>query len=298
MGSGNDRRRRRSYDQVSPGSFRAESCYVFPDGSVRRALDSSDGGEGTRQGAGGSAGGGQEIRRVPSVPFPLVGTSRLDSADLSTALERRAESGGSGGGNDTSGGVYRSPGTTPAADRASDGRPPRTYVPFLNLPGFDRQEGGVKSQRRHRQGEDSTSGGGLQSSVRPPTFSAQRTSGRGRPSAGEGGRLVSPGRAMLTGAGRPATGSSSAATSSSRLFFGGEMEGDGDGGGHRRRRRRRPESGDSSQKDDGNSSDAGDSVGSGSTDVEFLRRRAEVKLRSLERREASDTAAGNTKLGL
>lgn len=52
--------------------------------------------------------------------------------------------------------------------------------------------------------------------------------------------------------------------------------------------------GDNTSMGDEASSDGADSVGSGSTDVEFLRRRAEAKLRSLDKQEAADLAAGKS----
>ncbi len=287
------------YDSVSisPGGIRAESRYVFPDGSVKRVVETPGADD---RGATGASGG---------VPMPLVGTSRVASADLSLAQGISALGGGSdrGGGNGTSerrrtgrsggrsskGGAYRGPGAAPGAGWAPGGRPPRAYVPFLNLPASN-----GKAERTHRRwrrrkqehwlGEDTGSVNGsskgdqqgspsLLPSVYPPTG---RDRGRRRPLAGIGGVPISPGRAMLTGPGRPGTGESS----SSRTTYG-LTKSDRAGHGGPGRRRRRFEGGGSNPLDDEQLSDGGDSVGSGSTDVEFLRRRAEAKLRALDRQE-------------
>lgn len=296
-------------DTVSPGGIRAESRYVFPDGSVRRGLETPD--------------------RVVTgdLPMPLVGTSRMASADLSLAMGIDALGGGADGGsgdgiNETpgrgcrrgrtgAGGAYRGPGAVPGADWALGGRPPRAYVPFLNLPKSNGNTNASSGKaRRHRQdvhglggniSRVNSSSNGFDSTSFPFPFihsvsEEGRKGQRGRPLAGVGGLLVSPGRAMLTGPGRPGTG----ASSSSRTIFG---DTDSEYGTLKRSRRRsgsgagnranRDRSGDCKKlAGDEEFSDGSDSVGSGSTDVEYLRRRAEAKLRSLDRREAASLAKG------
>ena len=248
--------------------------------------------------------------------MPLVGTSRVASADLSLAQGVGALSGGSGngggngvseppgrsrrtgrsGGRNSNGGAYRGPGAAPGAEWAPGGRPPRAYVPFLNLPASNGKADGFNDKRgRRRHGHGLGEGGGsvngsskdgdgspsLLPSAYPP---AGKDRGRRRPLAGIGGVPISPGRAMLTGPGRPGTGESS----SSRTTFGITKSGRSRPG----RRRRRFGGDGSNPAGDEDFSDGGDSVGSGSTDVEFLRRRAEAKLRSLDRQEAADLAKG------
>lgn len=298
------------YDPLSPGGIRAETRYVFPDGSVRRHV--------VTPGASGRAATGSG-----GVPLPLVGTSRVASADLSLALGIDAlsvggayadgsDGGGSGGvgqtaeqrrrarncgsrGNSGNGGAYRGPGAAPGAGWAPEGRPPRAYVPFLNLPASNSSANRSKGKRRrqkHRLGRDGSVSDGSASSLFPSVYSSDekgRNAHRGRPLAGMGGVPISPGRVMLTGPGRPGTG----ASSSSRMPFG-----DTGSENHRLRRPRRRlgggGGGGNTPMGDEELSDGGDSVGSGSTDVEFLRRRAEAKLRSLDRQEASDLATGRS----
>ena len=306
------------YDPPSPGGIRAETRYVFPDGSVRRHVETPGDSSLATTGSGG-------------VAMPLVGTSRVESADLSLALgidalrggdaggrDGGADGGGGGGsagetaerrrgtgrsesrgssGNDGdegdggNGGAYRDRGAAPGAGWAPEGRPPRAYVPFLNLPASSGStSGGNGTWRRRKHGHGR--GGGVRDgsalSLLPSVYSSAekgRNAHRGRPLAGVGGVPISPGRAMLTGPGRPGTG----ASFSSRMTFG-----DTDSENRRFRRRRRRRSGGSGGGGSGGKtpmgdeelSDGGDSVGSGSTDVEFLRRRAEAKLRSLDRQEA------------
>lgn len=265
---------------------------MFPDGSVRRRLETP--------GAEGGVG----------VAMPLVGTSRIASADLSLALGidslRRGGSGAAGddvekasgrrrgtgrtGSQDNKGGEHQGPGTAPGAEWASLGRPPRAFVPFLNLPALNCKANGNDSKERRWDSRGSDDGDSP--SFLPPVYSAAvtgRSKRRGRPLAGIGGVLVSPGRAMLTGPGRPGTG----AISPERPAYG-----ETDIGYHRHRqsrRRARREGADrgNTSIDDEEYSDDCDSVGSGSTDVEFLRRRAEAKLKSLDRQEAADKAKGN-----
>lgn len=283
----------KNFDELSPGGIRAESRYVFPDGSVRRRLDTNGGDGDTRQGSAGCGGRGA---KYPGVPMALVGTSRIGSADLSTAVGMNAL--GGGGGDDiteNSGrlrhiesreirqGAYRGPGAAPGAGWAPGGRPPRAYIPFLNLPAFASKPSSGDVRRRHiRQG----SADGSDSSPLPPPYDGPGRQCRGRPLVGVGGVPVSPGQAMLTGPGRPGTGTSG---SSSRMF--GDSESEDIRRRRRRHRRARGGSG-SNPATDGDLSDGGDSVGSGSTDVDFLRRRAEAKLRSLERHEAAELVAG------
>lgn len=90
---------------------------------------------------------------------------------------------------------------------------------------------------------------------------------------------------MLTGPSRPGTDASLSCWSSCSSRACCEV----DGKGRRRCHRRGHEH---HGYGDGEISDEGNSIESGSTDVEFLRRRAESKLRSLERREAADAAPG------
>lgn len=297
----------RDCGKISPGGIRAESCYVFPDGTVRRELEATGSGSSTgsatkRHGVAGDGGngdtGGRDGRgtKLPDVPMPLVGTSRIDSADLSIALgiEALGVSGIADSSVNTnsrrrqwvkrsgrsSGGAYRGPGAAPGAGWVLGGRPPRAYIPFLNLPALRGKNGCGKGWRRHaREGADASISG---SRAFSPGHSGEGQQQRGRPLAGIGGVLVSPGQILLTGPGRPATGVSG---SSSRVSEHTEGE---DGNTQRRRRRR----GDFNSTGDAGLSDGGDSIGSGSTDVEFLRRRAETKLRSLERQEAADHLAG------
>ncbi|CBJ26598.1 expressed unknown protein [Ectocarpus siliculosus] len=291
------KRRPLDYGAVSPGGIRAESRYVFPDGSVRRRLETpaAEGGVGD----GGGGGGG--------VPMPLVGTSRIASADLSFALGIDSLRGGGNGAagddvekaswrrrgtgrtgsRDNEGGEHRGPGAAPGAEWAPVGRPPRAFVPFLNLPVSNGKANGNNSKEGRWASRDSD--GSDSPYFLPPVYSAAvngRSKRRGRPLAGIGGVLVSPGRAMLTGPGRPGTG----ATSPERPAYGET------GSGHHRRRqsrqRARREGADlgSTSIGDEEFSDDCESVGSGSTDVEFLRRRAEAKLKSLDRREAAEKA--------
>lgn len=290
-------------DPVSPGGIRAESRYVFPDGSVRRVVETP--GADDSRGAASDGNGGE-------VPLRLVGTSRVASADLSLGQGISALGGGSdrGGGNGTSesrrpgrsggrsgnGGAYRGPGAAPGAEWAPGGRPPRAYVPFLNLPASNGKAERTNSRWRrrkqgHGRGEDRGSVNGSSKdddgspSLLPSVYpAAGRDRGRRRPLAGVGGVPISPGRAMLTGPGRPGTGESS--SSSSRTLFGLTKSDRGHGRPGRRRRRL---GGGSNPADDEALSDGGDSVGSGSTDVEFLRRRAEAKLRALDRQETKGT---------
>lgn len=294
-----------NYTELFSGGIRTESRYVFPDGSVRRALDTagsaSSGGRGrsdeqaVRKRGGGELGGRSGGKLSDSgVPMPLIGTSRIGSADLSTSLGIGALDGAGGGINETSsqwrrtntsnthsGGAYRGPGAAPGAEWAPGGRPPRAYVPFLNLPASDSKEGSHKRRSSRRQ--EGSSASGRESLSLPCAYSGRVRRGRGRPLAGIDGVPVSPGRAMLTGPGRPGTGTSG---SSSRIL--------GDTG-RKNGRRRQHRRGGVNPRVDGESSDGSESVGSGSTDVEFLRRRAEAKLRSLERREAADQTAGGSR---
>ncbi|CAB1112942.1 unnamed protein product [Ectocarpus sp. CCAP 1310/34] len=288
------------YGAVSPGGIRAESRYVFPDGSVRQRLETPA----AEGGVGGGGGGG-------GVPMPLVGTSRIASADLSFALgidslrgggsgaagddvekaSGRRRSTGRTGSRGNEGGEHRGPGAAPGAEWAPVGRPPRAFVPFLNLPVLNGKASGNTSKERRWASRGSD--GSDSPSFLPPVYSAAvngRSKRRGRPLAGIGGVLVSPGRAMLTGPGRPGTG----ATSPERPAYGeaGSVH-------HRRRQSRRRARREGVDRDsisigDEEFSDDCDSVGSGSTDVEFLRRRAEAKLQSLDRQEAAVKAKGNT----
>ncbi|CAM9579501.1 unnamed protein product [Ectocarpus sp. 4 AP-2014] len=292
------------YGAVSPGGIRAESRYVFPDGSVRRRLETpaAEGGVGDGGGGGG-------------VPMPLVGTSRIASADLSFALGidslRRGGNGAAGddvekasgrrrgtgriGSRDNEDREHRGSGAAPGAEWAPVGRPPRAFVPFLNLPVSNGKANGNNSKERRWASRGSD--GSDSPSFLPPVYSAAvngRSKRRGRPLAGIGGVLLSPGRAMLTGPGRPGTG----ATSSERPAYGAA------GSGHHRRRQSRrracregADRGSTTIGDDELSDDC-DSVGSGSTDVEFLRRRAEAKLKSLDRQEAAEKAKAEEELNL
>lgn len=304
-------------DTASPGGIRAESRYVFPDGSVRRGFETPG-----------------RTALVSDTPMPLVGTSRMASADLSLAMGIEALGGGSGEGgssdsiNETpgrrrrtgrsgtctnNGGAYRGPGAVSGASWAPGGRPPRAYVPFLNLPASNgmanRNSGKALRRRQDSHGLGRVSGSVNSSSnsddsPSPFLFTHSVSKGgrnrrRGRPLAGVGGLLVSPGRAMLTGPGRPGTG----ASSSLRKMFG---DTDSEYGNPGRSRRRFDSggvcggcggncdrSGDcNNPSGDDKISDGSDSVGSGSTDVEFLRRRAEAKLRSLDRQEAANLVEG------
>ncbi|CAN0229795.1 unnamed protein product, partial [Scytosiphon promiscuus] len=287
------------YDQVSPSGIRAKSRYVFPDGSVRQRLESPDAGCTLANGADGG------------VPMPLVGTSRSASADLSLATGIEALGDGGGGdaedtvktsgrhrGIDTQGsrgskaGAYRGPGAAPGAAWAPGGRPPRAYVPFLNLPSSNSKKHAKSSEERRRRGSssnDSVNGGADPLSFLPSVHSAgggRWGKIRGRPLAGVGGVPVSPGRAMLTGPGRPGTETS---------LYSPTIRGDKDSEsslrrGSRRRLGGRSGGGNQKMAFEEDSSDGGDSIGSGSTDVEFLRRRAEAKLRSLNRLEAAGQA--------
>eukprot|EP00752_Nemacystus_decipiens_P012874 g11397.t2 len=324
-GGGDNKALLSRYHPLSSGGIRAETRYVFPDGSVRRHVETPVASGRAAPGSGG-------------VPMPLVGTSRVASADLSLALGIDALSGGDArcagrdgggggggggdcsigdsadqrrcmeriedrgrrdnGGNDGNGGAYRGPGAAPGAEWAPGGRPPRAFVPFLNLPASSGSatsgSKGKWRRRKHGHGGGGSVSGGRTPPLPPVHSSAEkrRNASRARPLVGVGGVPISPGRAMLTGPGRPGTG----ASSSSRMTFG-----DTDSGNGRRRRPRRRlggrggggggGGGGNTPMGDGELSDGGDSVGSGSTDVEFLRRRAEAKLRSLDRQEAEDLAA-------
>lgn len=318
----------------SPGGIRASSRFVFPDGSVRRQLveASSDGG-GTKD----------EDRDASSVPMPLVGTSRIKSAgefslSPSSAFglkalnpgditrDRRAGIDEQARGSDgissegkaayepgRGGGAYRGPGAKSDASFPPGGRLPRPYVPFLNLPksGGARgvvyrgwNGGGSGGSQQHDRGRGAavaSDGVDMNSGL---DDRQTRGGGRDRPLAGMSGVLVSAGRAMLTGPGRPGTARTSPSSrlsssrSSSRTYFGGHGIGSDCGRGTpscrsvRRQVRQRRRGGGSDFMSDG-----ADSVRSGSTDVEFLRRRAEAKLRALERREAaSEERAGTTML--
>lgn len=266
---------------------------------------------------------GEGEKKGSSVPLTRVGRSRIESVNLSTALgidalgidalggggggggsealERQGTGGESRGGNH---GAYRGPGAAAGSEWAPGGRPPRAFVPFLNLPAFDAKGGSGNGRRRRKHGEHNADGiDGVNS---PPVPSYVGVGGppsriqRGRPLVGVGGVPVSPGRAMLTGPGRPGTGTSEV---SSRVFEDTERE---DGRGRRRRRRHGGDGGGDGDggggggggfrppRNDGELSDGGDSIASGSTDVEFLRRRAEAKLRSLQRQEevSADGAPG------
>lgn len=309
-GGGGNKDLQQYYDPLSPGGIRAETRYVFPDGSVRRHVETPGASGGAATGSGG-------------VPMPLVGTSRVTSADLSLALgvdalsgggahsegsvggrnggvgeiaEQRRRTGTSGHrGSNGNGGAYRGPGVAPGAGWAPGGRPPRAYVPFLNLPASNGSANGNKGKWRRRTHGHERSGSvsdGSAPSLLPSVYSSAEKGGgvhRGRPLAGMGGVPISPGRAMLTGPGRPGTG----ASFSSRITFG---DTDSENGRLRRSHRRLGGGGGggggNTPTGDEELSDGGDSVGSGSTDVEFLRRRAEAKLRSLDRQEAADQATG------
>lgn len=260
-----------NYGDVSPGGIRAESRYVYPDGSVRCRLETGRGS--SREGK-----NNEGENRDPGVPMPLVGTSRIGSADLSSSAvginvlqggvsRTRVDDNDDGGneasdrrrrGNGDDSNAYRGPGTVPGAGFAPGGRRPRPFVPFLNLPRSDARRSG----RREHQQET------IVNRDSPTPTSPIGGLRRGPPLAGVGGVLVSAGRAMLTGPGRPGTGMSA---SSSRIF-----------GDTSRARDRQCSSGGGDEETDG-----GDSDGSGSTDVGFLQRRATAKLRSLERREAA-----------
>lgn len=300
-------------DVPSPGGIRASSRYVFPDGTVRRGLPLTD-----RQDSGGDHGsnlGAERKRDGVGVPMLLVGTSRINSADLSCMLGLDAlhpglvdgndqhtnttcvGDSGRGAEDDTSGarnalergggggGAYRGPGAAPGASFAPGGRPPRAYVPFLNLPKFSDAKG------RSRQRDNAANPHQRHRNDSGLSFTRGHVgSSRHRPLAGVGGVLVSAGRAMLTGPGRPGTGGTSSWRSSSPSALLDADGGEDEANRHRRWRRRR--SGSTGGNRDGDASDGDDSVGSGSTDVEFLRRLAEAKLRSLERREAAEAAAG------
>lgn len=256
----------------------------------------------------GRAGGAE--KNGGSVPLTRVGRSRIESVNLSTALGIDALGGGGGetlGRQQTGGGsrgrnhgAYRGPGAAAGSEWAPGGRPPRAFVPFLNLPAFDAKGGTGSGRRRRRQGENNTDRADGVDSLPIPSYVGVGVGDppsriqRGRPLIGVGGVPISPGRAMLTGPGRPGTGTSEV---SSRMFEDTERE---DGRG--RRRRKHGGDGDDGggggrggfrhQNNDGGLSDGGDSIASGSTDVEFLRRRAEAKLRSLQRQEeVSEEAA-------
>ena len=267
------------------------------------------GGVGRRVGEGGGETNGGGNR---SVPLTLVGTAR-ESVNLSAALGidalgidvlggggngeslGRQETGTSGGSHKH--GAYRGPGAAAGSEWAPGGRPPRAFVPFLNLPASNAKGGGSGHRRRRRKpGQISADAdGGADFSPPVPSFVGlgdHAQTQRGRPLVGVGGVPVSPGRAMLTGPGRPGTGDSGI---SSPMFEDTEREEDG------RRRRRRYRGGGSRgggdegcrhPRNDRESSDGCDSVASGSTDVEFLRRRAEAKLRSLQRREEENAVPG------
>lgn len=326
-GGGDNKNLLTHHHPLSPGGIRAETRYVFPDGSVRRHVETPG-----ASGRAATEGGG--------VAMPLVGTSRVASADLSLALGMDALSGGdahagardgSGGGggggsasenaerrehagrsrsrgstgNGGNGGAYRNPGAAPGAGWAPEGRPPRAYVPFLNLPASSDNASGRKDKwrrRKHGHGRGGSVSDGSARSLLPSVYSSAekgRSANRGRPLAGIGGVPISPGRAMLTGPGRPGTGASFL----SRMTFG---DTDSEKGRLRRPRRRLGGGGGSGGGGGGGNtpmggeelSDGGDSVGSGSTDVEFLRLRAEAKLRSLDRQEAADLAAGKIDCGV
>ncbi|CAN0402937.1 unnamed protein product, partial [Discosporangium mesarthrocarpum] len=157
------------------------------------------------------------------------------------------------------------------------GSNPPPVVPFLNLPSLGKKRHGSGGWRGQGPRESpSELGLGL-----PIDGSGHRdwtVTSPGRPMAGLGGVLVSAGRAMVTAPGRPR---SSRLSREDEGAASGEYSGEGNGGG---------------SDDDGvvTSDDSGSggsiSVGyvsgcSGSTDIEFLRRRAEAKLLSLQRGE-------------
>ena len=222
-----------TYEAVSPGGIRAKSRYVFPDGSVRSGLgtagtddvalsEEQGGAADTRYRLGDGdiggmrAGGGE--KKGGSVPLTRVGRSRIESVNLSAALGIDALGvvalGGGGGGEtlgrqDTGGGsrgrnhgAYRGPGAAAGSEWAPGGRPPRAFVPFLNLPAFDAKGGSGNGRRRRKQGEDNTDGADGVGSPALPSYvgvgDPPSQMQRGRPLVGVGGVPVSPGRAMLT----------------------------------------------------------------------------------------------------
>lgn len=311
-----------TYNELSPGGIRADSRYVFPDGSVRRGLGTAKSGSSNGEAIRLTTGTG-ETKDAP-VPIPLVGTSRGHSADFTAALgidafvnsdgKRDGHGGDSGGGisgrrrrteEGGGGGAYRGPGAAPGAGWDPGGRPPRAFVPFLNLPAFKDKDSravlqnGSGTHERDRQREQA-----IGATYRPLSRVGKQGEGRdwhrGRPLAGIGGLLVSPGRAMITGPGRPGS-----ATSEIPSLTHSDVQ-DEDGRTRRRRRRHRRsrrrrgcDSGNHSERSpeaDGNTSDGVESSASGSTDLDFLRRRAEAKLISLERREAVEDSAGEGEL--
>lgn len=279
-------------DDMCSRSIRAESRYLFPDGSVRRNLGTVGG-----SGPGGAADDDQareEGSEDISVPMMRVGMSRTASADSSSGpgfnllgsdlahdsfnhsdyqhnSRRHIQlDGASGDANSRIGACMRK-------DSALGSRPPRPYIPFLNLP--------CSGETTPRQAQSSYGLDGGKSSVLPVVNDSARW--RKSPSAGAGRYLVSAGRTMIRGL--PQRGSTDISDSPSKAS--GEEGSEDSDKPYRRRHRRGPYRWRNYSNDV--SSQGVDTVRSGSTDVEYLRRRAEAKLRSLERREAAQASAGS-----
>lgn len=321
----------------SPGGIRASSRFVFPDGSVRRQLlEASSDGVGAKEED--RDDGGVPMPLIGTSRINSAGNFSLSSSSAfglkalnpggvtrdrraridkqarglnGISSERRTVYEPGGGGS-----AYRGPAAKSGASFAPGGRLPRPYVPFLNLPksGGAREvvyrgwngggsTGGEEHHRSHRRRGPAVASGDVD--MNSGLDNRQMGGGRReRPLAGMDGVLVSAGRAMLTGPGRPGTTRTSPSSrfsssrASSRTYF--NVDGINSDGGRgtsscrsvRRQVRQRHRGGGSDFMSDG-----ADSVASGSTDVEFLRRRAEAKLRALERREAaSEERAGATVL--
>lgn len=279
----------RPYNGLPAEGIRAESLFVFPDGSIRRALSTdSNNDEGNSD---------SEPGRNPGVPMTLVGTSRVDSAaDPSTALvasyvdngRRRHKNSHRHSRNEKmrghQGEDYRTlPRTTHGTSRwaPESGRPPRPYVPFLNLPALEGKNDRW-SRRQHYQElrrKEPRTRYDNQASLLPSkleVISRQR-------------KILATPEIGYRRSPRTMTGTSR--SSSSRTSYNGNSE-DARGQQSRRAKRRGL---DHSDGEYSSHDDHGGSAGSDSTDVEFLRRRAEAKLRSLERREAAARSAGGKK---
>lgn len=144
--SNNDQLHR--YNGLPSDGIRAESRFVFPDGSIKRALSNDrNNGEGTPDNG---------PRRNPDTPITLVGTSRFNSAaDLSTALvasyvdngRSRHENSHRHSRNDKMRGHQGEDYGTPP----ESGRPLHPYVPFLNLPALEGKNGRWSRNRHNRE---------------------------------------------------------------------------------------------------------------------------------------------------
>lgn len=292
------------------GRIQTKSSYILPDACIHRNPGARNSPEPRGSFSETHRPGGEGSVHTASIPEPIVYTPARDSSILPPPRVLRPLDGDVYGGRapnpDDSDGAHgrscrrrRRPqesrsidprvlGGFPVKRSAMIGRssrPLRTFVPFLNLP-----PSGEEGDRRLH----SEQGVSRKSS---PHVNGGRASWRrrGTPLTRLGERPVSGCGSSL--AGSPRFGEDNLESPSSPTSSVEEGARNQESSPRRWRRRRRWRDGIFQGGGAEDLSDGEGSVGSGTTDIEYLRHCAEAKLRALERREAAEAVRGEQELG-